>query len=472
MRPPRFSAGLLLAAAAALSGCASLDPEAAYAPLRELALQQSGQSLQLTRAAADQARVDAQVEALLAAPLTMDAAVQLALLNNRALQASLQELGLGEAERAQAGRLANPGFSIARLRRGDERERELGLGLNLGQLLALPQVREIEARRLRALQQRTGLALLALAADTRRAWVSAVAAEQTLRYQRDVLEAAEAGAELGRRMVGAGNWNRLQLAREQGFAAEAALALARAEQQRLQQRERLARLLGLWGEPLARLRLPTQLPDLPPGLPERAGLEQQALAQRLDVQAARAQTEATARSLGLSRISHFINALELGVMRNSSNEAPLQTGAELRFEIPLFDWGEARQAHAEALYLQSVHQAAHTAIQARSEVREAELLWRSSYDIARHHRDELLPIARRISEENLLRYNGMFISVFELLADTRAQIAAVNAALAAQRDFWLAQAALDQALLGPSSAVAVIESAATTGPAPAATAAH
>ena len=135
-------------------------------------------------------------------------------------------------------------------------------------------------------------------------------------------------------------------------------------------------------------------------------------------------------------------------MRNSSNEAPTQTGWEIGLRIPLFDSGDARLARAEGLYRQSVARAAALAIDARSEVREAYAAYRTAWDIARHQRDERVPLARRVSEENLLRYNGMLIGVFELLADARAQIAAVHAAIDAQRDFWLATADLDMALVG------------------------
>ena len=98
--------------------------------------------------------------------------------------------------------------------------------------------------------------------------------------------------------------------------------------------------------------------------------------------------------------------------------------------------------------MQTVHRAAETAINARSEVREAYGAWRSAYDIARHHQDEIVPLRKQIAEENVLRYNGMLIGVFELLADARQQIASVNAAIEAKRDFWLAQADLDMALIG------------------------
>ena len=153
----------------------------------------------------------------------------------------------------------------------------------------------------------------------------------------------------------------------------------------------------------------------------------------------------------MTRTTRFINVLELGVLRNSSNEAPTQRGWEIGLELPLFDWGGARVAWAEAIYMQTLHRAAQIAVDARSEVREAYTGYRSAFDIARHHRDEIVPLRQRIAEENLLRYNGMLIGVFELLADARAQILSVNNAIESLRDFWLAQSDLDMALFGKPS---------------------
>ena len=172
------------------------------------------------------------------------------------------------------------------------------------------------------------------------------------------------------------------------------------------------------------------------------------MAQRLDVQGAKLAAEQTAKNLGLTKTTRFINVLELGVVRNSSNEAPTQRGWEIGVELPLFDWGGARVARAEAVYMQAVDRAAETAINARSEVREAYGAYRSAYDIARHQRDELVPLRKLIAEENVLRYNGMLIGVFELLADARLQIASVNGYIESLRDFWIAQADLEMALIG------------------------
>jgi outer membrane protein TolC len=452
-----------LLAAALLAGCASFSADSGFGVVEQTAQQRLGKELQWSRSEADQTAIDQRVAALLARPLTADDAVQLALLNNRGLQASLQELGIGEAERVQAGRLPNPGFSFSRLTRDSEIELERVLHLNLVRLLVMPQIQQLEARRFAQTQGSVALTALTLAADTRKAHVNAVAAEETVRYRRQVMQAADASAELARRMAQVGNFNKLQQMREQGFYADAALNLAQAMQAQRATRERLTRLLGLWGEQAA-FRLPERLSDLPPAPAEQPEIERSAMAQRLDVQGARLATEQTAKNLGLTRATRFVNVLELGVVSNSSNEVATQRGWELGFELPLFDWGDARVARAEAVYMQAVHRAAETAVNARSEVREAYANYRSAYDIARHHRDEIVPLRKQIADENLLRYNGMLIGVFDLLADARSQIASVNASIDALRDFWLAQADLEMALIGKPS-LAAGSAAAMTAPA-------
>ncbi|MCK6435252.1 MAG: TolC family protein, partial [Aquabacterium sp.] len=185
-----------------------------------------------------------------------------------------------------------------------------------------------------------------LAADARKAYFQAVAAEETVRYMRQVKQTAEASAELARRMEQVGNFSKLARAREQAFYADAALGLARADQAQRASRERLARLLGVWGD-----QLQFQLPDLPAEARNQPDIEAVAMAQRLDVQAAKLGAEQTAKNLGLTRTTRFINVLELGLVRNTSNEAPRQTGWEIGLELPLFDWGGARVARAEAIYM-------------------------------------------------------------------------------------------------------------------------
>ncbi len=430
-----------------LSGCASFSSDSGFGRVEQTAKTHLGQTLQWARSDAERDAIDLRVAQLLAQPLSADDAVQIALLNNQGLQAAFSELGISEADKVQAGWLPNPGFSVGRLRHGQGAEIDRSLTFNLARLLVLPMVRQMEARRFEQTQSALALRVLSLASETRKAYYLAVAAGETGRYMHQVQAAAEAGAELARRQAQVGNWSKLQQAREQVFYADAALNLARAAQVQVATREHLTRLMGLWGAQ-TQFRLPARLPDLPTTAKDLPDIEQTAMAQRMDVQAAKLGAEQLATNLGLTRATRFINVLEVGAVRNTYNDAPAQRGYTISVELPLFDWGGARVAKAEAIYMQAVNRAAETAINARSEVRGAYAHYRTSHDVARHFRDEIVPLKKRISEENQLRYNGMLIGVFELLADARSQITSVNGYIEALRDFWLAQADLDMAMIG------------------------
>ena len=449
---------LAVLSAALLGGCAGFSPDGGFDAIQSATQTRIQKDVVWSRDDASFSQVQARVDALLAQPLAADDAVQIALLNNPGLQAAFNTLGVAEADWVAAQRLPNPGLSLARKTRGTEVELERTLSFNLAALLTMPMRTDIEQRLFEQTRRALVLDVLRLAAETRKAWVVAVAAGQTAQYQQQAMDAAEAGAELARRMAQAGNWSKLKQAREQSFYADAALAVARADQAKLAARERLVRLMGLTHA--APLQLPDRLPDLPASVPPLPDVEQQAMDSRIDLQVARQRTETLANNLGLTRSTRFINVLELGIINNSSNEAPQQRGYEISFELPLFDWGESRVVAAEARYRQALEQARETAVNARSEVREAYAMQQSQYAIARHLRDEVVPLKQRISEETLLRYNGMLIGVFELLADARSQIASVNAAIEAQRDFWLADADLKMAMVGTPSKTAITVSSA------------
>lgn len=435
------------AAALLLAGCASTtSPEALRGQVHQLTRDRPG----VTQPAAGDT-----VQALLARqPLDADTAVRIALLNNAGLQASYAALSISDAERVQAATLPNPHLAVGRLREGQQLEIERMLSFNVLQLITLPwratyAGQQVELAKLRAAQD-----VIRLAADTRKAWIDAVAARQTAAYLGDAQEAAEAGAELARRMARVGNWSQLQQAREQSTLAELAAQRARGEQQAVAAREKLTRLMGLWGTQ-AQYTLPDRLPALPKALADRGEIEAQALRERLDVRAARDEARYVADSLGFTRATGVIDALEIGVGRKTTFDDAAGTresgrAAELSLPLPLFDWGQARNAQARAAYMQAVARVQGTAVQARSEAREAWQGWRTAYELARHYQDEIVPLRKFISDETVLRYNGMLASVWDLLAETRNHVSAVNAAIAAQRDFWIADTELNMVLTGTS----------------------
>jgi hypothetical protein len=440
-----FSICTLLLAA----GCTTFSPDGGIGAVNDLTRSRVQQDVTWIRNEQDTKAARAATRDLLARPLTADDAVKVALLNNRSLQATYADLGIAEANVVQAGRLRNPGFSFARLRRADEIEIERTFMFDVLGLITMPLRTELEQRRFALTQQRVAADVLQIAADTRRAWIAAVAAQESTTYAEQVKLAAEASAELAKRMAAAGNFSKLDQAREQVFSTEASVQVARTRQNALAQRERLTRLMGLSGEDV-NFRIPVRLPALPVSAREIADIESQAIQQRLDVQASMQEAENLASTLGLTRATGFINVFEVGYRRNSASHQPRQTGYEIELRLPLFDWGSAKVARAEYTYMQAVHRAADVAVRARSEVREAYAAYCTAHELAKHYRDDILPLRKHISEEMLLRYNGMLMSVFELLVDARQQIAAVSATIDAQRDFWLAETALNLALTGQS----------------------
>lgn len=459
-------------AALLLGGCATFSEDGGTRKVNDaLGTRGVTQQAPWIKNDADAARAGDQVRALLAQPLTVDNAVQIALLNNRGLQAGYAELGIAESDLVQAGRLRNPGFSFARKHRGDIVEYERAFIFDLTGLLTMPLRTQIEGERFRMAQTRITAEILQVAADTRRAWVGAVAAQQTAAYAEQVRSAAEAAAELARRMALAGNFSKLDQAREQAFYAEATAQLARSRQAALAAREQLTRLMGLWGNDIA-YRLPERLPELPASPRDMPDIERQAMLQRLDVQEAMQDATNLANMLGLTKTTGWFSLLEVSYLRNSESGEPRQTGYEIELRLPVFDFGTAKVARAEHTYMQAVNRAADLAVRARSEVREAYGAWRTAYDLARHYREEVVPLRARISEETLLRYNGMLMSVFELLAESRQQVGAVIGAIDAQRDFWIADATLQLAINGRSPGAIAAPGGAMRAAAPAAGGGH
>lgn len=469
IKPPIPSLRTIAAGVAVLvlSGCATFSKDGGLDAVSALTAERTGQEIRLPKASGNNEPAHAELADMLKQPLSADSAVRIALLNNRGLRASLAELGVAEADLVQAGRMGNPSFSFGRLSGGGETEIERSVMFDLVGLVTIPLRRDIESRRFEAAKLVAATEAVSMAAETRKAYFRAVAAVQAARYAEQVREAAQASAELALRMAKVGNLSALDQAREQAFSAEATAQLARARHNATAAREQLTRLIGVWGANTA-FQLPDKLPELPALPRDTANIEALAMEQRLDVRLAKLDAEATARALGLTRATGFVNVLDTGYVNSSKTGSPRENGYEIELALPIFDWGGARVAKAEAIYMQSVHRTANTATVARSQVREAYSAYRTSYDVARHYRDEVVPLQKKISEETLLRYNGMLMGVFELLADARAQINGVTTAIEAQRDYWIAETDLQAAISGSGGSTATLAASAS----PEAAAAH
>ena len=462
----------LLATAAVLAGCASVSPDGLRGDVAQLTASRTG-GVQAPLPPTDPAaRAQAQesIARWLAEPLTQEAAVRIALLNNPGLQARLAALGVADAERVQAITLPNPHLTLGRFANSHEREIERTLAFSLLNLITLPWRTERLAEHMQIATLQTAQDVVTLAADTRRAWLRAVAAEQVAAAHDRMVEAAEAGTELARRMARVGNWSRLQLAREQTVLHEANSQRARARLAAATAREELNRRLGVWGTQ-GQYRLAGQLPPLPATALPADGIEATALRERLDVQAARRELDTQAARQGWSRAGAVFGDIGLAYSRNTTAERDgghrdITRGWELELPLPLFDWGGAARTRAQAEVEQAAAQLQDTAVRARSEVRSAWLTYRTALDLARQQQSEVVPLRQFISDETLLRYNGMLASVWDLLAEARNSTQAVAGAIEAQRDFWLAETDLQLALTGTTLGATGSLGASSSGTAP------
>ena len=445
----RVAAAMLTALG--LAGCAGFSPDGGMTLVAGVASETIGKDVIAIRSAEDAERAGGAVQRLLRRPLTPDAAVQIGLLNNKGLQASYNELALAEADMVQESLPPNPTFSVSRIagNGGSEIERQV-----VGDILALatlPFRSGIARQRFQQAQLRAAEETLRLAAEVRRAYLRAVAANELVVLLTDAKATAESAAQLAAKLGQTGALNKLDQAREQVFYAETTADLATARQDAASAREQLIRLLGLWDGDLG-FRLPQQLPALPSRPRTLPGIEMDAVAHRLDLQIAKIELAALAKSLDLTEATRFVTLLDVAGISKTTRDpggAPLrERGFDVQVQIPIFDGGEVRVRQATEIYNQAFNRLTERAVNVRSQARDAYRTYRSTYDIARHYQREVLPLRKIISEEMQLRLSGMQIDVFALVTEARQRIASLRAAIDSKRAFWLAQADLQTAVNG------------------------
>lgn len=455
----RGAAAVIAIALLLLTGCARFSPDAGMTVVETAAASELGKDvIKITNEQAE-AHVAARVKALLSKPLTVSSAVQIALLNNRRLQAAYNDLGISEAQMVEASLPPAPRLGFARLVGSGGFEIERQIVQNVLALLTLPRRREIAEARFRQAQARAVEATLRVSAEAGRAYYRAVAANESVRFLVEARLSAETVSDLAKRLGETGAMTKLEQAREHVFYAEIAGQVATARLRQRVERERLTRALGAWGPDIA-FRLPDKLARLPAKPKALAWVEREAVGRRVDLVIARMEIDILAKELGLTRRTRFINALEVAgisttekdVMVASDSDVEIdkikRRGFDLDFQIPIYDFGESRLRLAEETYMQAVNRLLERAVNVRSEAREAYQGYRGAFDIARHYEREVLPLRQTISDETLLNYNAMIRDLFALLADARARILANVQAIEARRDFWLASVDLHTAIVG------------------------
>ncbi len=434
-----------------LGGCASVPKEEGYAEVGRQVAERTGQQTYWDQGTPEAAKLDKRVSELLGHELTEQAAIQVALLNNRELQAAYEELGIAQADLLQAGLPRNPSLGLGvgfPSGPAGVTGTEFSLAQDFLDIFMIPLRKQLAGEQLEQAGLRLANHVVQVIGQVRGEFYTLQAQQQVVELRRTVLGSAQAAAELATRQHEAGNTGDLEFETQRGEYEQAKLELAHEELQLELQRERLTRLLGVWGRQ-TEWKVSAKLPDIPAEERGLEHLESRAIARRLDVASARQELLILEHALDIAKTSRFVGTLEVGVNRSVGPEEGIRvTGPTLRLELPIFDRRQALIRRLETQYRQSERRLQGLSVDARSEVRAARLTLLSRRWAVEHFRNVLLPIRERAVMYSQQRYNAMLLGVFQLIQARQAEINAYRQYIEAVRDYWIARVDLERAAGG------------------------
>lgn len=433
-----------------LAGCASVNPRPAFDDMRKTVAERSRLAPEWSRTSEETSAAEQAVTKLLAAPLTVDAAVQIALLGNPTLQATFEEIGISQADLAQAARVENPEISgfVRFPSEGTGRNIELSLVQNVFDIFLQPLRKGVAAAELEQTKLRVANEVLALAGEVKEAFLTLQARQQLVSRLILIRDLTEAAADFAQKQHDAGTINDLELESRTVIHRESKVEVVVAEAEVRADRERLNRLLGLWG-PRTVWSVEDRLPEIPDAEIPLGGLEGIAVTNRQDLQAARWGVDLVGRALALRRKTRFFPiGIHLGVNTEKDVGGERVTGPEIALQLPIFDTGKASIARLEAEHRRAQRQLEALAVNARSEVREERDRMLAARDLALYYGRVLLPQRARILDLTLRHYNAMFKGAYDLLQAKQAEVEAEKAYLDSWRNYWIARARLERALGG------------------------
>lgn len=448
----RFAPVCVMIFSAGLSGCTAIavDPHAGFPQVAKIVTERAGKEVAWDPGAEEASPTQGVIEVRLKDGLSEDDAIQIALLNNRELQALYARLGIAQADLVQASLLHNPvvdlttGFPVA----GGMVDLGFGVAMDVIDLLYTPLRKRVATAKFEETKLRVTAEVLDFAWRTQTAFYRHQANEQMLEMRRQVAASTAASFALTRQMREAGNVRELDVASERALTEEAKLDLRLTEIAVRESRETLNTLMGLWGEDAERWTVASaRLPEPPSDPKDVEHLEAQAIERSLDLAAAEQLIVAAAENVGLDRASALFPEVIVGG-NGERDDAEWKPGPTLTLPLPFFDRGQARIARAQAELREARELRSALAVRIRAVARSTRDRLTGHRDRARHYRDVVLPIRARVVQETHLQYNAMQIGPLDLFRAKEQQIEAAVRYIDALRDHWLAQADLTLILAG------------------------
>ena len=440
--------GLLVAwlAGAWGAGCAGVSEQEGFDRVSAEVSERSGLEVRWRQGGVEDAAVDEAVDALLGSPLTVDSAVQIALLSDPRLQETYERLGVAQGELVQAGLLNNPLFHAGLGFTDEGVNLELSVVQSFLDVFFIPMRKRVAAERFEEARLEVAGEVLAASWRVRRAFIEHQAALKRHELERMGFEVADAALELAMELHRVGTLSDQLLAAEQLQREQARVSLARAELGVREGRERLSVLMGLWGQ-RAGWRIEAPMAAIPAEPEATEGLERRAVEASLDLALARQRIVVALSEAGADNVSSVLPGVEVG-FEAVREDGELELGPTVGLEVPLFDVGQGRRRGGAARVrgLWRGYEAA--AIELRAEARIASMRLTESRARAIHARDVLLPLQAQVLAQTQRSYNGMLVGGFDLIMARSSLIAVETQAAEAQRDYWLARADVGLLLQG------------------------
>jgi cobalt-zinc-cadmium efflux system outer membrane protein len=396
------------------------------------------------------ATITARVAQVLAAPLTADAAVTVALLNNQGLRATLAGLGVFPDDMDAADLVSG---SVAA---GDPADRARAF---VAAATAALRARAL-GRALDGTRRFVVRAVVDVIADCRVAFVELQAAEQQAALARTAEELADVAADLSRRTQRAGNVDRLAVDTADAAAAQARIDRVTADTAVAGARERVNTVLGLWGT--SEWRIDNRFPDLPSSEVALPVLESRALEQNLELVAARQEIAAIVQGRGLRDRLRWAPAEPFAAAPPTPGTPPPNSALLL----PFLDGDASSPSPERLVFLQKQQRYCALAIEALGALRGTYARLTGARDRVQLVRDALLPARARAVDQAQRLTNAMAMDPAELFRVRRAQVDAQAEYVAAEREYWLARTELAR----QASCCADLTSSAPDASAPAASA--
>jgi len=435
----------------AFFGCSTVSQNEVFDGVKKETSARGIENLQWIKTQKEADSVNESVNTLLASPLSQENAVRIALINNRSLQQTYEQIGISQSELVQAGLMSNPllGYSVGR--GGGVTTTKVSLDVAFLDLLWIPLRRELGGLALEETKAHVGNEVLKTVRDVKKSFIDArVAQEQVLLYESQ-LKSYEASLQLAIRQYTAGNLSKRSFLKIQDTYSHARLESMRLNQENGRAREALNRLLGVYGsqthysiesKPLG-ISTPLQSPE---------GLERYAIEHRLDMSAAIKAVDYAASEAGYAKNTRLLSEAELSAESEKTTDVDRFNTFGIKIPIPIFDFGQGRVGKTQAMYNQKVHRLYEMAVNIRSEVREEYATSRYAFERAHETQEVIVPANKQILEETQMFYNGMLDGIYELLEDQRRYGEARIESLKATGEYQKAQADLEYVLGGDVNA--------------------